>query len=101
MKMKKKSNQNTWVFFIILFLLFQLGKFGHRNDWFTQKTKSNFEARELCLKKNKGKDISSCNEVPPYFFKLVEKIKKLEDKNLDKSEIDRKMIIKKEIDKLD
>ena len=99
--MKKKSNQNTWVFFIILFLLFQLGKFGHRNDWFTQKTKSNFEARELCLKKNKGKDISSCNEVPPYFFKLVEKIKKLEDKNLDKSEIDRKMIIKKEIDKLD
>ena len=101
MKMKKKSNQNTWVFFIILFLLFQLGKFGHRNDWFTQKTKSNFEARELCLKKNKGKDISSCNEVPPYFFKLVEKIKKLEDKNLDKNEIDRKMIIKKEIDKLD
>ena len=99
--MKKKSNQNTWVFFIILFLLFQLGKYGHRNDWFTQKTKSNFEARELCLKKNKGKDISSCNEVPPYFFKLVDKIKKLEDKNLDKSEIDRKMIIKKEIDKLD
>jgi len=28
-------------------------------------------------------------------------IKKLEDKSLDKSEIDRKMIIKKEIDKLD
>ena len=99
--MKKKSNQNTWVFFIILFLLFQLGKYGHRNDWFTQKTKSNFETREICLKKNKGKDISSCNEVPPYFFKLVDKIKKLEDKNLDKSEIDRKMIIKKEIDKLD
>ena len=99
--MKKKSNQNAWVFFIILFLLFQLGKYGHRNDWFTQKTKSNFDARELCLKKNKGKDISSCNEVPPYFLELVDKIKKLEDKNLDKSEIDRKMIIKKEIDKLD
>ena len=98
--MKKKSNQNTWVFFIILFLLFQLGKYGHRNDWFTQKKKSNFEARELCLKKNKGKDISSCNEVPPYFFKLVDKIKKLEDEKLDKSEIDRKIIIKK-IDKLD
>ena len=99
MKTKKKSNQNTWVFFIILFLLFQLGKFGHRNDWFTQKTKSNFKVRELCLKKNKGKDISSC-EVPPYFLELVDKIKKLEDKNLDKSEIDRKIIIKK-IDKLD
>ena len=93
--MKKKSNQNTWVFFIILFLLFQLGKFGHRNDWFTQKTKSNFEARELCLKKNKGKDISSCNEVPPHFLRLVDKIKKLEKKNLEKSGIDRKIIIKK------
>ena len=90
MKIKKKSNQNTWVFFIILFLLFQLGKYGHRNDWFTQKTKSNFDARE-CLKKNKGKDISSCNEVPPYFFKLVEKMKK---QNLDKSKIDRKKVIK-------
>ena len=53
------------------------------------------------FKKNKGKDISSCNEVPPYFLELVDKIKKLEDKNLDKSEIDRKMIIKKKIDKLD
>ena len=88
--MKKKSNQNAWVFFIILFLLFQLGKYGHRNDWFTQKTNSNFDARE-CLKKNKGKDISSCNEVPPYFFKLVEKMKK---QNLDKSKIDRKKVIK-------
>ena len=99
MKTKKKSNQNTWVFFIILFLLFQLGKFGHRNDWFTHKSKSNFETRELCLKKNKGKDISSCG-VPQHFLELVDKIKKLEDKNLDKSEIDRKIIIKK-IDKLD
>jgi len=98
---KTKPILPAWVWVVILVLLFQLGKFGHRNDWFTQKTKSNFEARELCLKKNKGKDISSCNEVPPYFFKLVDKIKKLEDKNLDKSEIDRKMIIKKEIDKLD
>ena len=98
--MKKKSNQNTWGFFIILFLLFQLGKYGHLNGWFTQKTKSNFEVHE-CLKKNKAKDISSCNEVPPYFLELVDKIKKLEDKNLDKSEIDRKIIIKKEVDKLD
>ena len=98
--MKKKSNQNTWGFFIILFLLFQLGKYGHLNGWFTQKTKSNFEVHE-CLKKNKGKDISSCNEVPPYFLELVDKIKNLEDKNLDKSEIDRKIIIKKEINKLD
>jgi hypothetical protein len=39
--------------------------------------------------------------VPPYFLELVDKIKKLEDKNLDKSEIDRKIIIKKEVDKLD
>jgi len=78
--MKKKSNQNTWIFFIILFLLFQLGKFGHRNDWFTHKSKDNSKARQLCIKKNKGKDISSCNEVPPYFFKLVDKIKKLENK---------------------
>ena len=96
MKIKKKSNQNAWVFFIILFLLFQLGKYGHRNDWFTQKTKSNFEARELCLKKNKGKDISSCNEVPPYFFKLVDKIKKLEDKNLEDKNLENKRLLKKE-----
>jgi len=89
--MKKKSNQNTWIFFIILFLLFQLGKFGHRNDWFTHKSKDNSKARQLCIKKNKGKDISSCNEVPPYFFKLVEKMKK---QNLDKSKIDRKKVIK-------
>jgi len=98
--MKKKSNQNTWGFFIILFLLFQLGKYGHLIGWFTQKTKSNFEVHE-CLKKNKGKDIFACNEVTTYFLEIVDKIKKLEDKNLDKSEIDRKMIIKKEIDKLD
>jgi len=89
----------VWVWVVILVLLLQLGKLAYRNDWFTQKTKSNFETRELCLKKNKGKDISSC-EVPPYFLELVDKIKKLEDKNLDKSEIDRKIIIKK-IDKLD
>jgi len=57
--------------------------------------RSDFEARELCLKKNKGKDISSCNEVPPHFLRLVDKIKKLEKKNLEKSEIDRKIIIKK------
>ena len=96
---KTKPILPVWVWVVILVLLLQLGKLAYRNDWFTQKTKSNFEVHE-CLKKNKGKDISSC-EVPPYFFKLVEKIKKLEDKNLDKSEIDRKMIIKKEIDKLD
>ena len=89
----------VWVWVVILVLLLQLGKLAYRNDWFTHKSKSNFETRELCLKKNKGKDISSC-EVPPYFLELVDKIKKLEDKNLDKSEIDRKIIIKK-IDKLD
>ena len=93
--MKKKSNQNTWGFFIILFLLFQLGKYGHLNGWFTQKTKSNFEVHE-CLKKNKGKDISSCNEVPPYFFKLVDKIKKLEDKNLEDKNLENKRLLKKE-----
>ena len=96
---KTKPILSAWAWVVILVLLLQLGKLAYRNDWFTQKTKSNFETRELCLKKNKGKDISSC-EVPPYFLELVDKIKKLEDKNLDKSEIDRKMIIKK-IDKLD
>ena len=96
---KTKPILPVWVWVVILVLLLQLGKLAYRNDWFTQKTKSNFETRELCLKKNKGKDISSC-EVPPYFLELVDKIKKLEDKNLDKSEIDRKIIIKK-IDKLD
>ena len=96
---KTKPILPVWVWVVILVLLLQLGKLAYRNDWFTQKTKSNFETRELCLKKNKGKDISSCG-VPQHFFKLVEEIKKLEDKNLDKSEIDRKIIIK-EIDKLD
>ena len=95
MKTKKKSNQNAWVFFIILFLLFQLGKYGHLNGWFTQKTKSNFEVHE-CLKKNKGKDISSCNEVPPYFLELVDKIKKLEDKNLEDKNLENKRLLKKE-----
>ena len=96
---KTKPILPAWVWVVILVLLLQLGKLAYRNGWFTQKTKSNFETRELCLKKNKGKDISSCG-VPQHFFKLVEEIKKLEDKNLDKSEIDRKIIIK-EIDKLD
>ena len=96
---KTKPILSAWVWVVILVLLLQLGKLAYRNGWFTQKTKSNFETRELCLKKNKGKDISSCG-VPQHFLELVDKIKKLEDKNLDKSEIDRKIIIKK-IDKLD
>ena len=39
--MKKKSNINVWSIFIILFLLFQLGKFAFRNDWFSNKQNFN------------------------------------------------------------
>ena len=39
--MKKKSNINVWSIFIILFLLFQLGKFAYRNDWFSNKQNFN------------------------------------------------------------
>ena len=60
------------------------------------KKKSNFEARELCLKENKGKDISSCIKVPPHFLKLVDKIKKLEDKKLEDKNLENKRLLKKE-----
>lgn len=39
--MKKESNINVWSIFIILFLLFQLGKFAYRNDWFSNKQNFN------------------------------------------------------------
>ena len=68
--MKKKSNQNVWIFFIILFLLFQLGKFGHRNDWFSQKSKVDTNQKNI-----------------EKFWELKEKIKSL-DKNKTKK-IDR------------
>jgi hypothetical protein len=34
--------------------------------------------------------------VPPYFFKLVDKIKKLEDKNLEDKNLENKRLLKKE-----
>ena len=47
--MKKKSNQNFWGFFIILFLIYQLIKFGIANDWFVKKPKDNLNLKELNL----------------------------------------------------
>lgn len=84
--MSKKSNFNIGSIIIIIILL-QLGVRGFKEINKKSKAKSNSEARELCLKKNKGNDISSCNELPPHFFKLVEEMKK---QNVDKSKIENK-----------
>ena len=47
--MKKKTNQNFWGFFIILFLIYQLIKFGIANDWFVKKPKDNLNIKKLNL----------------------------------------------------
>ena len=41
MKKKEKSKTNYWGLFIILFLIYQLIKFGIQNDWFVNKQKNN------------------------------------------------------------
>jgi len=46
-KRKKKSNQNIWFYFIILFLIFQLIKFGINNEFFTTKQNKNKSIKEL------------------------------------------------------
>jgi len=38
---KTKLNKNILIWFAVFFLLFQLGKIGYRNDWFTLKKTSN------------------------------------------------------------
>jgi len=78
--MKKKTNQNTWIFFIILFLLFQLGKFGHRNDWFTQKSKIDTNQKNIEKFKELNEKIKSYNKDKNESKKIDRKKIKIIDK---------------------
>ena len=80
----KKSNFNIGSIIIVIILL-QLGVRG-------------FKEINRKLKANNASENPQLRTAPEHFYKLVDRIKKLEKKNIEKSEIDRKIIIKK-IDK--
>ena len=97
--MKKKTNQNFWGFFIILFLIYQLIKFGIANDWFVKKPKDNLNIKELNFNICKvfSLSVAECNkykktkELPKRVQdKLDEITKKIESNSLNQSSIHEK-----------
>jgi len=94
MKKKEKLKPNYWGLFIILFLIYQLVKFGIQNDWFVKNANNDLKLdkfdKDMCKKFSLTKsecELYEKNGINPRLKEIIEKA------IIEKSENETKSII--------